>query len=115
MPVRLDDRIRPARQIDRHLGEGLIHRREAVAYADDALAVAEGFVERLSQCRCDVFHRVMSIYLQIAFGLHGEVEQSVYGKMSQHVVEEPKACGDFVFACSIQLQFDADLSFVRLT
>src|SRR5512134_1936254 len=95
--------------------QGLVHRREAVTHADDALAVAEGLIEGLSQCQREIFDGMVSIYFEIALGLHAKVEQSMHGEMRQHMIEKTDARGDVVFARSIQIEFDSDLRFIGLT
>ncbi len=115
VPFRLNDGIGTTRQVDGHMCQGFIHRRKAIAHADNAFAVAKRLVEGLSQRQGNIFHRVMSIDVQITFCLNGEIEQSMHGEMGQHVIEKTNACGDFMFASSIQIEFDLDLCFIGLT
>ncbi len=95
--------------------QSLVHRSKTISHADNSLAVAERLVKGLSQRQSNIFHRVMDINVQIAFRLDIEIEQSMHSKVSQHVVEKPNSCGNLMFACAVQIQFDGNLRFVRLS
>jgi hypothetical protein len=56
----------------------------------------------------------MDINVQVAFGLHSEVKQSMDREMSQHVIEETDGSRDLVFAGSVQLKLDLYLRFICL-
>src|SRR5512132_3085090 len=62
--------IRPAAQIDYHLGERLVERAAGFAEAANTCLVAESLFERLSQSQPDIFDRVVIIDFQIALGLN---------------------------------------------
>src|SRR5687767_5508305 len=92
-----------------------IHRCEAIADADDSLTITECFIEGLTQGECHIFNGVMCVYLEIALRLHRQVEESMDGKMCQHVVEESNSSVDLMLADAVQIQFDRNLCFIRLT
>jgi len=115
VPLSLDDRVGPPGQIHRHVRQGLIHRRKAIAHADDAFAVAERVIKSLSQRQRHVLDRVVKINVQVARCLHRQVEQSVHREVGQHVVEESHARGNVVRTRAVQIQFDFDLSLIRFS
>src|ERR1035441_2842862 len=95
-------------EIDGDHGEGLVHRHDEVAGAVDAFAIAEGFGEQLAEHDADVFHGVVLVDVEIAFGLQGEVEAAVLGEQLQHMVEEANAGGDVIASAAFDFQGAAD-------
>src|ERR1019366_1495893 len=89
-------------------GEGLVHGQDEVAGPVDALAIAEGFGEQLAQHDADVFHGVVLVDGEIAFGLQGDIESAVFGEQLQHMVEEANAGGDVIASAAIDFQGAAD-------
>ena len=108
-------RIRTTRQVHCHVRKSLIHWCKTIAHADNTLAVAQRLVKGLTQCQRHILHCVMDINMQIALRFDSQVKETMHGKVRQHVVKESHTCGNLVFACSIQIQFDLDLCFVCLT
>ena len=45
-----------------------------------------GLLQRLAQADADVFHRVVLVDVQVAFGAHREIDRRVLGEERQHVV-----------------------------
>ena len=71
--------------------------------------VAQRLLQRLAEADADVFDRVVLIDVQIALGLHGQIDRRVLGQQRQHVVEEADAGGDLALARAVEIQLEADL------
>src|SRR6185436_19472634 len=78
------------------------------AGADDARAVPEGLVERLSEGESAVFDRVVLVDMEVAGGMDGEVKDAVFGDVAEHVIEEADARLHFEAAAAIQVEGDFD-------
>ena len=69
----------------------LVHRDERVAEPADALLVAQRLRERLAEHDRGVLDGVVALDLDVAHGLHGQVEAGVGAQRGEHVVEERHA------------------------
>jgi len=69
---------------------------------------AEGF----SQADERVLGSVVFVNVQVAFGMNGEVKESMRGEESEHVIEETDARADASLACAIQIEDEGDVGFV---
>ena len=56
--------------------------------AHNALLIANRFVKRLPEGYADVFHRVVSIDVQVSIGLDIKIYLTVSGNLIQHMLEE---------------------------
>jgi hypothetical protein len=65
----------------------------------------------MSQADTDILGRMVRIDLQIPLGLHLQVDQSVFGKKDQHVVEKTDAGGDGRDTGAVEIEFETDLGF----
>ena len=101
--------VRPAGEVDRGLHEHLVHRDRGVAVAGDAALVAQRLGERLAQRDRDVLDGVVGVDVQVAVGLHGEVDAAVLGQRGEHVVVEPDAGGDVDRAGAVEVDLDDEL------
>jgi hypothetical protein len=54
---------------------------------------------------------VVLVHVEVAFGLQGEIEGSVFREELQHVIEEADAGGDFVAAFAFYAERARDLGF----
>ena len=64
--LEIDDRVRPAAEIDGRDGERLVHRHHEVAGAVDAAAVAERRRDGLAERDAEVLDRVVLIDVEVA-------------------------------------------------
>ena len=87
----VEDAERAAGDVDRALGQRLVHRHQRRAVAADPGAVAERLVERLAEHDADVLHRVVGAGLEVAARLDLQAEPAVAGEQVEHVVEEADA------------------------
>src|SRR5690606_12022319 len=86
--------VGPARDVDGDLGERLVQGDRDVGETADPGLVAQGLAEGGAEGEGGVLHRVVGVDVQVAFGVHGQVEQSVLGDLVEHVVVEADAGGD---------------------
>jgi hypothetical protein len=115
MPFRLKDRIRSSRQIDSDMRQRFVHRSKTITHADDPFAIAKRLVEGLSQRQSHILHRVMVIDMKVTRCLHGQIKQSVYREVGQHMVKKSDAGGNHVLAPAIEIQLDLYLCLVGMS
>ena len=113
--VNMEFHARASRKIDDDPGQRLIQRHVGVAVAPQTLFVTHGLGDGLAQGNSDVLDRMMSVDMQIAPGVHFQVDHAMARNLVQHVVEERHPGGQAGLACSIQINGDADLGFCRVT
>ena len=102
-----------AGDVDRRLGQGLVHRQQGLAVAADAALVAERLAQRLAEHDADILGGVVEVDMQVALGLHRQVQQGVAAERRQHVVEEADAGGDLDLARAVERQGGADIGLGR--
>jgi hypothetical protein len=85
---------RATREVDRDLHERLVEGEEPGGEAGDAGLVPQRLPEGLAEHDAGVLDRVMAIDVEIALGLHREVEAAVAPELVEHVVEERQAGRD---------------------
>ncbi len=78
-----------AAEIQDDPGESFVHGKQHRAVADNAMFIPEGLTDGLTEDDAGVFHRVMEVHMKVPFGAEGEVDQAMFGKKRQHVIEEP--------------------------
>ncbi len=62
----------------------------------------------------DVFHRVMTVDVQIALGFDFEIDQAVARNLIEHVIEEADAGRELGGPCAVEVDPHADLRFLRI-
>src|SRR3546814_7616075 len=67
--IHLPDEIGAVRRIERHPGQGLVHRNERLTIAPDALALAQGLGHRLADHDAAVLGGVVIVDMQMASAL----------------------------------------------
>ncbi len=70
-----------------------------------------GLLQRLAEGDADVFDRVVLIDVQIALGLHVQIDRRVLGQQREHVIEEADAGGNLALPGAVEIQLDADFGF----
>ena len=94
LPVRLAqvDAVRTPRHVDGALHERLVERNERALRTCRMPALSpSASPQRLAEHDRDVLDGVVGVDVDVALGLHGQVEQRVPGQRRQHVVVEPDA------------------------
>ena len=112
--VNVINAARPARQIDRDVGDGLLHWHGAVTVSGDTLFVVQCLKQGLAETYPDVFDRMVRIDLQVAFCPDDQVDFAVLAQVREHVVEKTDARVDFIFALAVQIHCAGDIGFVCL-
>ena len=103
--------VGPAGHVDCGVGQRLIHRDEGVPEPADALLIAEGLPERLTQRDRGVLNGVMRFDLDIALGAHGQVEAGMSAQRCQHVVVERDTGVDVHLPGAVEVELDDNVGF----
>ena len=82
--------------------------------AHNAAAVATGFAKRLSQNPTDIFHSVMTVDFEIAFGTDFQIKMPVPRQLGEHVIEKRNTGPDLIFARTIKIEAYPDFRLVGL-
>jgi hypothetical protein len=106
-------RERPAAQIDNRPRERFVHRHISRSEADDPTLVTKRFRESLSKCQCDIFDRVMRVYVEVTGACHFEIKKSVAGKQVEHVIEKADARSDLGGASAIEIDSNLNIGLAR--
>ena len=101
----------PPAQIHDRANERLVHRHIEKSVAADPGLVAKGFGDRLPKQNAGVLDRVVIINLDVALRRQLEIEQTMLGEESEHVVEERNPCGDFGNSRSVEIPGETDFGF----
>src|SRR5947207_3412240 len=99
----------PSRYVDGDAGQRLVHRHVHVRIARDALHVAERLLDRLAERDANVLGGVVVVDMQIALGLHRNVDTRVPRQEIEHVVEEADAGRDVGDALAVEIDRDLDV------
>ena len=111
LEVHMELQAGAAGKVHHDAGQGFVQGHIGVAVAGQALLVAQGLGEGLADGDADVFHRVVTVDVQVALGLHLQIDQAVAGDLVQHVVEEGNAGIELGTAGAVQIETDRDLGF----
>jgi hypothetical protein len=110
----VDDRVRPAPDVDDGRRDRLVHRDAGIAEAADARPVTERLGDRRPEDQRDVLDGVVLVDLQVAARRHLQVEQAVMRERGQQVVVEADAGRDRRPPAAIQVEPDGDVGLARL-
>jgi len=102
-----------ATKIDGGRGESLVHRHEEISGAQDAALRTERFLQRFPKGDANIFDGVMLVHVEIAAGLHLQIECAMTRDEFEHVVEEVNACRDAGISTAIEIQLQMNVGFVR--
>ena len=102
----VDDRVRPAPDIDDGRGERLVHRHARLTESMDAGAVAQRLGERDTEHERDVLDGVVLVDLEVAIGRDRQVEQAVVAERPQEVVVEADPRRDRGVAGAVEAERD---------
>ena len=110
----IEREIRTAAQIDHHTDKRLIHWHIRKPIAPDPRLVTKGFPQGLPERNARILNCVVKINVEVAFGVDLQVEQSMTGKQSQHVIEKRDAGHQFGISLAINDKPQCDGCFGRL-
>ena len=102
-------------EVDHDARQGLVQRHVAVAVTGQALLVAPGLGQRLTDGDADILDRVVGVDMEVADGLHIEVDQPVAGDLVEHVIEEGHAGGEFPLSGAIEIETHGNLRLQGIT
>jgi hypothetical protein len=74
--------------VDSGFDQRLVHRHQRLAVAPDAALVANRAGESLAEDDADILGGVVIVDMQVALGVHGQVEQRMPGEGGEHVIQE---------------------------
>ena len=113
--VRLINQMRATTDIDDDAGQRFVHRENKKTVTLDPDLVAERLFEGLPEHEPHILDRVVVVDLDVALGLHRQVEEPVLREEREHVVEEGHASGDFRPAATVDCQGQRDVRLRRFT
>src|SRR5882724_3826370 len=111
---RVYDAKGPAAEIDGGGSKSLVHGHEEISGAQDAALRTESFLYGFAKGDADIFDGVMLVHVEIAAGLHLQIECAVTRDEFEHVVEEANSRRDACFSTAIQIHLQMNVGLVRL-
>src|SRR5262249_4680779 len=111
--LELDDRVRPAAEVNRRHCKRFVHRHHEVSRAIDPPAIAERLGDGLTERDAKVLDGVVVVDIQIAGRLDRQVECTMPREQFQHVVEKTNTGADGVCSLSVEPDRQGDLCFSR--
>ena len=96
------------REVDDHARERFVQRHIGMAIAADALFIAHGTRERLANGDTHVFDRVVAVDVQIALGVHFQVDQAMACDLLEHVVKKTNTGVQAGLARAVEIQAHGD-------
>ncbi len=112
--VGLEHQHRTPRDIDDDARQRLVHRHVDARIAGDARHVAERLLDRLAERDADIFRGVVVIDMEVAVGLHRDVDARMTRKEIEHVVEKADSGRNRRGALAVEVHRDLDLGFLGL-
>lgn len=112
--LHVPDQERAAGNIDGSLRHRLVHGKVERGITRDALAVAQGFGNRLADGNAGIFHRVVIVDMKVALHVDLHVDQRMTAQLVQHMIEKADACRNFRRTRSIDIHADRDGGLVGL-
>ncbi len=109
----IPNQIGPPGYVQSCTNQRVIHRQQAIAVAADALLVAHGLRQRLTERDAGVLNRVVIVDMQIALRAGFHVNQRVAGQLVEHMIKEADAGLIVVRTGSIKVDLNDDVGFCR--
>ena len=105
----------PAAQIDGGRHQRFFHRQGKMAVATNSLFVAQRFSHHLTDADTSVFDGVMLVNVQVSIRVNGQIDQRVFRKQLQHMIEKSDSSLNRRLPRSVQIDFYRDFRFVRVS
>jgi hypothetical protein len=105
------DQAGTARKIDDDARQSFVKGHIGMAITTQPFFVAHGFGNGLAQGDANIFYGVVTVDVQIAFGIDFQIDEAVAGNLVQHVIKETNAGRQAGLAGAVQIHFDANLGF----
>ena len=109
------EKARAPRQVEHHARERLVQGNAGLAVAHDALFVAQGVLEGLTDHDAGVFDRVVTVDFKVSLDGDRQVNEAVPGNLLEHVIEKADAGRYRTGAGAVQVQADFNLRFFGVT
>jgi hypothetical protein len=103
--------VRPITDINRNLGQGLVHGDRGKPVPPDSFLCGQTFFQRLAQNDSDIFDRVMEIHIQITLGFKGKIKKTMFCGKFQHVVEKGNPGFNVGLSFAVKIDPQIDLRF----
>ena len=110
----LPHKIGPPRNIECATGQRLVHRRISRAIARNPALIAQRLQNRLANRDSGVFGGVMLVDMQVADGLHLQVDQRMARQLFEHMIKKADAGRNLINAGAVKIDFDINRRFVCL-
>ena len=107
--------VRAAGEIDDDAGQSFIHGEVSVAVAADAALIAESPGKGLAEDDPGILDGVVEVDLNVAVGIHLQIDQPMAGEEDEHVVEERDLRADAALAGAIDGEIEPDFGFAGIT
>lgn len=79
--------------------------------APNARFIAHSLSHSLAERDAHIFHRVMPVNVQIAFGMDRQIHQAMASDLIEHVVKKANASLQISLACAVEVDGHGDLGF----
>ena len=112
--IDLEHQHRPARNVDHDARQRLVHRHVDRGIAGDAGHGAERLLHGLPERDADVLGGVVVIDMEVAIGLHRDVDARMPGQQVEHMVEKADAGRNLGHARAVEVHRDLDVGFLGL-
>ena len=110
----IEDQAGTSGKIDHDARQGFIQGHIGVTIATQALLVTPSLRQRLTYRYADILYRVVRIDMQIADGGNLKINQSMTGKLVEHVVKKSYAGIQLGYATAIEVEHHPDFGFQRV-
>lgn len=101
-------------EIKRDAGQAFIHRDHGVAIAVDPGLVTQSLFQGLAESEACIFHGMVGIDMEIAFGLNREIDQAVAAQLVEHMIEEADARVNLGHARAVEIDGHGNAGFLGL-
>src|SRR5687767_174885 len=112
--IRIPNQPGPSAKVNCYLCQCIIHW-ESETIAPDTFFIAQRFANGFAERNCSVFDSMMFVNLQITFCLYGKINAAVTAQLVKHMIKEMQARADLSCTRAIQVQFNPDICFVRIS
>lgn len=106
---------RTSGEINHHPRQRLVKRHIAMSVASQPLLVAPGLGQGLAERDADIFHRMMGIDVQIAFGVDIQINQTMTRDLIKHVIKKGNTGGKSALTSAVKIQTHSDLRLQGIT
>ena len=107
----IEDQAGTSGQINHDTRQGFIQGHIGVTVTTQTFLVTPSLRQRLTYSYADIFYRVVRIYMQIADGGNLKINQSMTGKLVEHVVKKSYAGIQLGQATAIEVKHHPDFGF----